>query len=292
LKKCAKTCQILRNKRRLWAYEANKRRQSVLRGEFVLKVHLKKWVLKLIAVIHPGVTTRMIRVLEQSIGFGFDSGIENEVNQFLKELNKFKLVDPIILDVGANIGTWSKLINSALISSEIHAFEPSRQTFFALEESVSGIPNIHAYNFGCGEESTSQILYYDEVKSGMASLSKRDLRHLNINFEEFESVEIRRLDTFLSRSSIKPDDLKIDVEGHELAVLKGLGDHVYNLKVIQFEFGGTDIDSRVFFHDFWNFFEDKPFDFFRLTPKGIIPVTHYSEMDEVFSFTTYFANAS
>ncbi len=261
-------------------------------GRVNVKSAPKKMNLKLLSVIHPGITTRMIRALQQSIGFGFDSGIENEVNQFLEELNKFKLVKPVILDVGANIGIWSKLVNSSLVSCEIHAFEPSKETFFALEESVSGIPNIHVYNFGCGEETTSEILYYDEVKSGKASLSKRDLRHLNINFEEFESVEIRRLDTFLSLSSIKPDGLKIDVEGHELAVLKGLGDHLYNLKVIQFEFGGTDIDSRVFFHDFWNFFENKRFNLYRLSPRGKIRVKSFQETDEVFSFTTYYAIAS
>ena len=129
------------------------------------------------------------------------------------------------------------------------------------------------------------------MKSGMASLSKRNLKQLNIDFEKFESVIIQRLDTFLNNSSIKPVGLKIDVEGHELEVLKGLGEHVHDLKVIQFEFGGTDIDSRIFFHDFWSFFEDKEFDLYRLSPRGKIRVSSFQETDEVFSFTTYFAIA-
>jgi FkbM family methyltransferase len=233
----------------------------------------------------------MIQILQQSIGFGYDSGLKNEVNQFLKELNNFKIVNPIVLDVGANVGNWSKLVNSQLMSCEIHAFEPSRDTFFSLAEFAKIAPNVHIHNFACGEENTSRILYYDESMSGMASLSKRDLKHLNIDFEKFESVEIRRLDTFLTNSLIKPDGLKIDVEGHELEVLNGLGDQIHGLKVIQFEFGGTDIDSRTFFHDFWSFFETKEFDLYRLSPKGKIRVSSFQERDEVFSFTTYFAIA-
>ena len=257
----------------------------------MLKQRVDRLVLKLLSLVNLGVTTRIIRVLQQSIGFGFDSGIKNEVNHFLKELKKFNVAKPIILDVGANIGNWSKLVNSQLMSCEIHAFEPSRETFFVLAEFAKSVPNVQIYNFACGDENTSRNLYYDEVKSGMASLSKRNLKHLNINFEKFESVEIQRLDTFLNNSAIKPDALKIDVEGHELEVLKGLGEHIYRLKVIQFEFGGTDIDSRVFFHDFWSFFEDKEFDLYRLSPRGKIRVSSFQETDEVFSFTTYFAIA-
>ena len=52
------------------------------------------------------------------------------------------------------------------------------------------------------------------MKSRMASLLKRNLRLLDINFEVFESLEIRRLDIFLINSSFKPVGFKIDVEGH------------------------------------------------------------------------------
>jgi FkbM family methyltransferase len=257
----------------------------------MIKIHVKRLILMLFSLLPLGISTRIINVLQQSIGFGFDSGIKNEVNQFLKKLNNFKIVNPTILDVGANVGNWSKLVNSKLMSCEIHAFEPSRETFFALAEFAKSVSNVHIHNFACGGENTSRNLYSDESKSGMASLSKRNLKHLNIDFEKFESVEIRRLDTFLSNLSIEPDALKIDVEGHELEVLKGLGDQIYGLKVIQFEFGGTDIDSRIFFHDFWSFFEDKEFDLYRLSPRGKIRVSSFQETDEVFSFTTYFAIA-
>ena len=48
--------------------------------------------------------------------------------------------------------------------------------------------------------------------------------------------------------------MKIDVEGHELDVLKGFGELIKKVRLIQFEFGGTNIDSKTYLRDFWEFF--------------------------------------
>lgn len=59
--------------------------------------------LRLFSHIHPKVLNILIRVFQQSAGFGFDSGLKNETKQFANEVLKFNLENPIILDVGANI---------------------------------------------------------------------------------------------------------------------------------------------------------------------------------------------
>jgi FkbM family methyltransferase len=255
------------------------------------KVLVKFIVLRIVSQLHPKILNLFIGVFQQSSGYGFDSGLINETKQFSKEILKFNVVNPVILDVGANIGEWSLKIDSLIDGCIIHAFEPAAETFIVLSESTKKSPNIRVYNFGLGSKNGPQKLFYDEELSGKASLTKRNLKHINLEFDLSEHVAVKRLDTFLVENSVMPDFLKIDVEGHELAVLEGLGDYINNLKVIQFEFGGTDIDSRTFFQDFWQFFEEKQFDLFRLTPKGKIQVDSYRENDEVFSFTTYFAIA-
>jgi FkbM family methyltransferase len=260
-----------------------------LKLRLVGKKFFKEAILILLSLINPRVTIVLVRILQQRVGFGYDSGLTSEVDRFAREAQKFKLKNPVVLDVGANLGDWSNEFNSRVSNCVIHAFEPSKETYLSLMESTKESPNINVYNFGLGGANNSQKLYYNEEKSGMASLSKRDLKHFGIKFEKFENVEVIRLDGFLEENSIKPDFVKIDVEGHELAVLEGLGDYINDLKVIQFEFGGTDIDSRTFFHDFWIFFEGKNFDLYRLAPRGLIRVDAYREIDEVFSFTTYFA---
>ena len=53
-------------------------------------------------------TQALIKILNQSIGFGFDSGLRNEVIQFSRVIQKYKVEKPVILDVGANIGNGLK----------------------------------------------------------------------------------------------------------------------------------------------------------------------------------------
>jgi hypothetical protein len=47
--------------------------------------------------------------------------------------------------------------------------------------------------------------------------------------------------------------VKMDIEGHELTALKGFGAALDVARVLQFEFGGCNIDSRTYFQDFWYF---------------------------------------
>ena len=52
-----------------------------------------------------------------------------------------------------------------------------------------------------------------------------------------------------SRAGLNPDLIKIDVEGHELDVLDSGRETVSRVWVVQFEFGGYNIDTRTCFHD-------------------------------------------
>jgi hypothetical protein len=97
------------------------------------------------------VAQQLMRILHKVLGFGYDSGLENEVTHFSKEVAKFNLTKNVILDVGANIGKWSKLVNDSIVGCEIHAFEPAKETFEILAKSILSFPNIHPHNYGCGE---------------------------------------------------------------------------------------------------------------------------------------------
>lgn len=250
---------------------------------------IKNMVVKLFSWMPPAVIGQFIKLHQQSIGFGYDSGLENEVKVFSNELSELMIEKMVILDVGANVGDWTRNLKSYFPDTEIHAFEPSKSTYAALLSSTKNLENVSTYNFGFGDLEQSQLLFYEKEESGMASLYKRDLSRRSINFDKLEKVQIKRLDNWLTQSKVRANVLKIDVEGHELAVLKGLGDYLQEFKLIQFEFGGTDIDSRTFFQDFWNIFKNTNFRLYRLTPRGKIPILTYQETDEVFSFTTYFA---
>jgi hypothetical protein len=81
----------------------------------------------------------------------------------------------------------------------------------------------------------------------------------------------------------------MDVEGSELKILEGMGVFIKRIKLIQFEFGGCNIDSRTFFQDFWYYFKKHNFDLFRITISGPKKIKEYSESDEFFKTTNYIA---
>jgi len=135
------------------------------------------------------------------------------------------------------------------------------------------------------------MLFSDNPGSGMGSLTKRKLDHFNIAFEKSEAVEIIRFEEYWRENLEKRaiDLVKIDIEGHELNALRGFGDAINNTKVIQFEFGGCNIDTRTFFQDFWYFFNERNFAIFRITPFGSQYIDKYRESAEFFSTTNFLA---
>ena len=204
----------------------------------------------------------------------------------------FSLIDnnnPIIFDVGANQGQFAK---EALEFSNgtVYSFEPSKNTFEMMKININN--NRHkAFNIGLGAKKSIMKLYYDDAGSGLASLTKRDLDLLNINFDKSEDVQIDTVDNFCIENSINRIDLlKIDVEGHELDVLQGSKIIFDNVKIVMFEFGGCNIDTKTYFRDFYKFFKDNNMDIYRITPSGYLhKLGDYKEAYEQFRTTNFIA---
>ncbi len=134
-------------------------------------------------------------------------------------------------------------------------------------------------------------LWGDSPGTGLASLKKRRLEHFGLEMQKLEEVPVTTLDALLSRSSLSPSIIKLDVEGLELEVLNGAEATLTSptTEVIQFEFGGCNIDSRTFFQDFWYLLTGHGYDLWRLGPKGLHAIPSYREADEVFTTTNFFA---
>ncbi len=85
------------------------------------------------------------------------------------------------------------------------------------------------------------------------------------------------------------DFLKIDVEGHELAVIAG-GKGFFEgerVKIVQFEYGGCYIDARTLLRDFYEFFNGMNYSFFLLYPSWVLPVPHYDQRLENFQYKNF-----
>jgi len=217
----------------------------------------------------------------------------------LKMLKQGYVIDhnPLcIFDVGANKGQFAELIINQIgdIPFRSHCFEPGKLTFDILHKMIGDHRNFTLNNCALGRQGGKTDLFYDEPGSGLASLSKRRLKHYDIEFSHSEKVKVDTLDNYCKNNDIQTIDLlKLDVEGHELDVLYGGINKIRDnrVKIISFEFGGCNVDTRIFFQDFFYFFnENGNYDIFRITPSGYLSqICNYSERYEQFSISVFIA---
>lgn len=247
-------------------------------------------ILRILSALPMNYVQSLERLSQSAQGKGWYSGIKNEIKaiQFLTE--DLGIREIVALDVGANKGEWSYALKQELPASEIYAFEPSETAFGLMSKFLANLEGVFLYKSAIGAMSGEATLYSDQPGSSLASLTKRRLDHLNKDFTISESIPVTTLDDWQAiNTHVRPNILKIDVEGHELDVLKGAIGLLKSVKAVQFEFGGTNIDSRTYFQDYWYFFQPLGFTIFRLTPNGLSPVSRYTEANETFYFTTYYA---
>jgi FkbM family methyltransferase len=196
----------------------------------------------------------------------------------------------VILDVGANVGAWTLQALDTFPGAQIHAFEPSASAFAELTVAVGGGTRVHVHQSALGSTDGASVLYSDSPGSGLASLTKRQLDHIGLQFSFEEPIRMCTLESWSHAVGIRElDVLKLDVEGHEMDVLRGAGKLLDRVQVIQFEFGGCNIDTRTYFQDFWYFLTDSGFKIYRLGPAGLSALNGYSERDETFTTTNFFA---
>ena len=207
----------------------------------------------------------------------------------------------IFIDIGGNVGNYTQEVLNMYPDIKVYIFEPSITNKSILEDTFGNLSNVKISAYALSDKSRAAVLYSNKPGSGLASLSNRRLEHFDIMMDNKEDIKIHRFDEIwpsLSEQSTNIytnkrqkiiDYVKIDVEGHELAVLNGFGKFIENMALIQFEFGGTNIDSRTYFQDFWYFFRINKFTIYRISPSGLIKIHKYKEIDEIFLTTNYIA---
>ncbi|MFH1387618.1 MAG: FkbM family methyltransferase [bacterium] len=157
----------------------------------------------------------------------FGDAEKDEMIILKKLIKKNRKKNITILDVGANIGWFSLYYAKALPGSQIYSFEPIANNYanILFNIKLNGLKNIKAVNVGVSDHQGVATFYCDQEITANASLVKHSARkHL-----EEKNVKLVTLDKYCGQNGIRPDLLKVDVEGAELFVFKGakriLADH-------------------------------------------------------------------
>jgi len=204
---------------------------------------------------------------------------EKEVLKLVRNSN------PIIFDVGANKGGYSLEVISLFGSNaKLYSFEPSKETFSLLSNNLSNYRNVRLYNFGFGD-TEEMVNFYSSGEDELNSVFLRGAASLS------ERVEIKKVADFCRNNNISHIDLlKIDAEGSEWKTLKGTESLINSNSIdfIQFEFGGCNIDARVFFRDFFNLLNPN-YRIYRILKNGLALIDKYNEKEEIFHAVNYLA---
>jgi len=198
----------------------------------------------------------------------------------------------VAFDVGANRGSYARTVlafaDEGGIHVELHAFEPMQKSYDILSrDSVLNRSCVYLNHCAISSLEGMITMHADEPDSESASIAPRDLRYREIRFDHTERVCTLRLDTYIIQKKIsKIDFMKIDVEGHELEVLRGLGDFLKPeiVSCIQFEYGGT---SGILF-DLYTILENSGYHIYKTTKNGHLTARPYDPMMEKF-FSNYIA---
>jgi len=196
-----------------------------------------------------------------------------------------------VLDVGANIGQWAEHALQINPELDMHCFEPSDSTFQLLKARFVGLTErIKINQVGLSAIEEERTLHVFSEGSGGNSLYHREgLRNMQL---DTESITLMTLDDYCQKENIRHIDLvKIDVEGHELDVLKGSYEMLSsgNIDRIQFEYGGTFIDARILLKDVFTLLLPLGYQLCKVFPNEVRPVERYDQRLENFQYQNWVA---
>jgi FkbM family methyltransferase len=239
---------------------------------------------------------RLFSKLENNGNGNFD---ENGEFFFIKKLIEFYYQSEekkiTLFDIGANIGEYSEiLLNESKkypLMIEMHLFEPTKSCFCILEDKFSNNKSVILNNIGASSENCESIIYYDKEQSGLASLYNRNLDTYNITLSYSETVKLQKISTYIKDKNITHIHfIKIDIEGHELRALYGFDEYLNAnfIDYVQFEYGGTNLDSHTSLLEFYTLLEKRNFSIAKIMPDGLL-IRNYKPWMDNFTYANYVA---
>lgn len=175
----------------------------------------------------------------------FDYFHKKKILKFLRQNNLETL--EVFFDIGAHKGETIKFFKKYLNIKKVYAFEASSSNFQYLLEKIDN-ENIVLENIALGFDD--QLLNFnqcDESSSSTFSRINTESKYYrkknfllnykkNNNFFKTKKINTISLRSYIDSKNIKKIDLmKIDTEGYEFNILRGLYSEIKNIRAILFE---------------------------------------------------------
>jgi FkbM family methyltransferase len=158
-------------------------------------------------------TPEELRILESGGGAGGEERVLSRLIEFLRPAD-------VVLDIGANVGLYTVFLAKVVgRGGLLIACEPSSQSYAHLLQNLelNGLTNVRCFRKALGERNGQAWLSWGEVIGGSS------LVHAGEGDGPGEMVEVIEGDRLVSAENLPvPRAVKIDVEGYEYAVIRGL----------------------------------------------------------------------
>ena len=120
--------------------------------------------------------------------------------------------NPVILDIGGNVGGFCLWANKRWANSKIYSYEPIKNNFEFLKLNTKDLDNIMVMNLAIGSKTEQRRMYYGAHNVGECSFQQ--------GAEQVEEGE----DVSVVAASLLPkaDIVKIDTEGAEIEILENM----------------------------------------------------------------------
>lgn len=128
--------------------------------------------------------------------------------------------DDVVFDIGANVGTYTRLFAS--ICRQVVAFEPNPDLFAWLVGEAFGADVIVRPE--ALSDKVGKATFYIDTRPEMPAVSSSLMQLVDLTtagLTRSVPVKTSTIDHFVRETGIVPTFIKIDVEGHEPAVLAG-----------------------------------------------------------------------
>jgi len=231
----------------------------------------------------PSILLRLLKILNKNRGYfkvndfemflDFLDPIDREIilsqKYELEEINflinQIKL-DSInyFLDVGANSGYYSIKISKEIPNIKILSFEPNIEAYSkfqrTLEKNLELSEKIKLENFGLSNQST-KLKMQSMLKFGYAQTGGTSVFNKNSDSKNFTFLADFKIGDDCIKLTDEKISIKIDVEGHELNVLKGIENTIKkNYCILQIEIFSDnfkDVNNFLLSLGYKNFYEVK-----------------------------------
>lgn len=139
-----------------------------------------------------------------------------------------------IIDIGANVGFFSKLCRDLFPKSKVFSFEPIPKIFQCLKNNFKDDINTKVFNLAISDFNGEAKMSFNEQDSAISQITDKGS----------VGVNVKRLDNVVRENNIDCIDiLKIDTETFEAHVLKGGSDSLSKTKYLFIEITMEDNDN-------------------------------------------------